>query len=258
VRSKDLLLAVVEAELSLKGGSGTTAEMSSHFGNTSADNRHHVIIKHPRSQKAELIERDVVLKVGPKQELQIAWAEVYAPDDIDTHGEFMRAETIRKMAHSFIRRLIQKGSLGIDVDHDQQTGRAYVVENFIARDNDPDFTAGSWVLGVKFTDPALWQSVKRGERASLSFQAWVHKQPAIVEHEVKADVSVPTHMADGHHHTATLTVDGNGDVVSGMTNKVDGHSHRIAENVRTEPAGAPGEPQHVHLFDLPRSVKVAA
>ena len=34
---------------------------------------------------------------------QIVYAEVYAPNVLDTHGDYMTAETIEKMAHDFLK-----------------------------------------------------------------------------------------------------------------------------------------------------------
>ena len=93
-------------------------------------------------------------------ELQIVYAEVYAPNIPDSQGEFMQPTTIRKMAHSFLA----KGFVNqIDTNHDNVTNGSYVVESFIARKNDPDFIEDSWVVGVHVPDSDLWAKIKKGE-----------------------------------------------------------------------------------------------
>ena len=98
-------------------------------------------------------------------ELQIVYGEVYAPDFPDSEGDYMTRETIREMAHTFMRK-----SLGgnIDVQHSQERSGAYVVESFIARDDDSVFIPGSWVIGVKVPDPELWAQIKSGELNGFS------------------------------------------------------------------------------------------
>ena len=66
-------------------------------------------------------------------ELQVVYGEVYAPGFPDSQGDYMTRETIREMALEFMR----KGyGANIDVRHSQEQSGAYVVESFIARDDD--------------------------------------------------------------------------------------------------------------------------
>ena len=59
---------------------------------------------------------------------------------------------------------MEKGILSnIDTNHSRQPNGCRVVEAFIARDDDRVFIPGSWVIGVKVPDPALWRMVKSGE-----------------------------------------------------------------------------------------------
>jgi Putative phage serine protease XkdF/HNH endonuclease len=64
------------------------------------------------------------------------------------------------MAHEFLR----KGLVNhIDVQHSRKGSGGYVVESFIARDDDATFIPGSRVLGVKVPDAGVWELVKPGE-----------------------------------------------------------------------------------------------
>ncbi len=93
------------------------------------------------------------------EELQVVCGEVYAPGIPDSQDDFMTAGAIRDMAWDFMR----KGALSkIDVQHDRKESGSYVVESFVARDDDSVFIPGAWVLGVRVPDPAVWRMVKSG------------------------------------------------------------------------------------------------
>lgn len=98
---------------------------------------------------------------------QITYGEVYVPDEKDTDGNWMTSETIEKMAHDFMQelRLTQ-----IDKNHDGEADKGTVVESFIVRKGDPDFTEGSWVVGVKVHDTETWDSIQKGEITGFSIE----------------------------------------------------------------------------------------
>lgn len=107
-------------------------------------------------------------------EKQIVYGEVYVPwagenppelKERDTHGHWATMETIEKMAHGFMQNL---RTYQIDKQHDEQADEGYVVESFIAREGDPDFTEGAWVLGTKVTDDTTWQEIKKGNITGYS------------------------------------------------------------------------------------------
>ena len=98
---------------------------------------------------------------------QIVFGEVYVPDVRDTDGEFMTAETIEKMAHNF---LANKKNFEISKSHDGNTDKGCVVESFIAREGDPDFIPGSWVIGVHIPDVEIWKQVEDGTLTGFSIE----------------------------------------------------------------------------------------
>jgi hypothetical protein len=98
---------------------------------------------------------------------KIVYGEVYVPDEKDTDGNWMTAETVEKMAHEFMEdQLLTR----IDKNHDGETGKAAVVESFIARKGDPDFTEGAWAVGVKVLDSEAWESIRKGEITGFSIE----------------------------------------------------------------------------------------
>lgn len=173
-------------------------------------------------------------KKGLNTEEQIVYGEVYAPGILDAHGDVMPAKDIKKMAHDFMQ--LSYAQNAIDTNHDQQSNGAYPVESFIAREGDPDYTPGAWVLGVKIADSQLWEMVKKGDLNGYSFQARVYKRPKYVEIEVESDNFLRTEEAAGHTHFAYIELDENGRVLGGMTSLDYGHKHNITAGTATEKA----------------------
>ena len=111
---------------------------------------------------------------------QIVFGEVYVPSRKDTDGNFMTAETIEKMAHDF---LANKKNSQISKSHDGNADKGVVVESFIAREGDPDFIAGSWVVGVHVPDTEIWKSIENGELTGFSIEG----TGTLIEEETKSE-----------------------------------------------------------------------
>lgn len=92
---------------------------------------------------------------------RIVYGEVLAPGVVDAQGDVVSPEEIERAAHRF---LAEGG--GVAEMHGA-TGAGDVVESFIAREGDPLFTPGAWVLGVRLA-PAAWERVRRGELTGFS------------------------------------------------------------------------------------------
>ena len=188
-------------------------------------------------------QRIVTFKAETAQEEQhIVMAEVYAPMIPDSDGEYMDAEGIRKMAYKFMK------SMKLDQIDKQHTNElsegATVVESFIAREGDPTFIPGSWVVGVHIPDDADWAKVKKGEINGFSIEAMVVKTPKDVEVEVPPVIRGITMKADdGHTHTFYVAYDDNGKFLGGRTSDENGHSHIIKRGTITEPSEG-----HQHRF----------
>lgn len=180
---------------------------------------------------------------GAEPEQRMVWAEVYAPDRPDAHNEFMDRETIRKMAHDFMR----SGKLDqIDMCHDNKVVKGcHVVESFIARDDDPVFIPGSWVAGVHIPDDDTWEKVKKGELNGFSIEAFVEMEEVEVEMEIDPVVTGKTsiHKDDDHEHTFSVAYGDDGKFLGGKTNVVNGHYHVIKAGTVTEVADG-----HRHKF----------
>lgn len=175
------------------------------------------------------------------EDRQIIYGEVYAPNRLDTHGEMMLAEDIETMAHRFMRLDLTKA---IDTNHNNVPVAAYPIESFIAREGDPDYTPGAWVMGVKIEDPELWADIKAGRYNGFSFEAYVVPVEAEVEVEVVRDHVGKTEANADHDHYYFVQLDEDGRVIQGRTSKAaDGHYHEIVRNSVTKVAS-----RHLHRF----------
>ena len=170
-------------------------------------------------------------------EQRLLFAEVYSPLHVDTDGEAMTAEDIRKMAHNF---LASGRVTKIDVQHNQKESGCVVVESFIARKNDPDgFIKDSWVLGIHVPSDDVWEAVKKGELNGLSFFGSVQKVPARARVIVTRKMVGQTEesmagLLPAHSHDVTINFSENGRVMEGFTERAVGHTHRITKATATE------------------------
>jgi hypothetical protein len=171
----------------------------------------------------------------------LVYGEVYAPNRQDSQGEFMRAETILKMAHEFLRsgRMDQ-----IDVMHDNQVvPGCSVVESYIAQKGDPTFIPGSWVVAVHVPDEKLWQAIKRGDINGFSMEALVTKHRQTVDIHLPPVTTGMTSKSEDHEHKFYVTYDAEGNFRGGTTDYVMGHKHDIIAGTHTEKTNG-----HNHRF----------
>lgn len=184
--------------------------------------------------------KSIVVKQS-NEEQHIVYGEVYAPMRMDTDNEYMDAEAIRMAAHDFMRNLrIHK----IDTQHNNVLSEgASVVESFIAREDDPIFIPGSWVVGVHVPNEEDWQRIKKGELNGFSLQAMVSKTPVVVEIDIPPVISGTTMTEQDHVHKFYVAYDEDGNFLGGRTDVVNGHSHVVKRGTITEPAD-----NHFHKF----------
>lgn len=169
---------------------------------------------------------------------RLVYAEVYAPLHVDTDGECMTKDEIKKAAHDF---LASGRTNKIDVSHNREESGCLVVESFLARKNDPDgFVDGSWVMGVKVLPDDLWSEIKSGELNGFSFGGSVHKVPARANVITAKSLIGETEdsMDDGplppHSHGLSLQFNSDGRIISGKTSEMLGHAHEVARATATE------------------------
>lgn len=115
---------------------------------------------------------------------RIVYGEVYVPNEKDTQGQWATAEEIEKMAHRFMENL---RLTRIDKQHNSEPDEGIVVESFIARPGDPDFTPGAWVLGTKILKEETWQAILKGKITGYSIAGVAELIPEQQGEEVKQD-----------------------------------------------------------------------
>ncbi len=180
------------------------------------------------------------------------FAEVLIPEVANVFGDYWSREAIRECAYEFMRT-----GFGIDVEHDNIDvnvagaitlgGGAYVIESFIVRPGDPDFIEGSWVVGMKVVDDALWGRILNNEINGYSYEATVNFLPAVLaeaDDGTRIGFTEPD-LEDGHRHAFVVLVDADNRPLSGGTDEVDGHSHTITTHTVTDEADG-----HTHRFNL--------
>ncbi len=175
---------------------------------------------------------------------KIATGIVYVPNVLDTHDEMMLVEDVELMAHRFMSTLKNNQ---IDLMHNNRVVKATAVESFIARDNDPDYPAGAWVLSIKVDDAALWGEIKSGVYNGFSVETFITKVEAEVELSFNTHVFGYTEDTDGHGHFFFIQIDEDGKIESGITSPgEDGHVHKISYGTATDLAL-----KHAHRYRLP-------
>jgi hypothetical protein len=176
---------------------------------------------------------------------QIVFAEVLVPGVVNNWGDIYTAQAIRDFAYAYASR-----GYGIDTEHNNDNilgGGAYIAESFIAREGDPDFIPGSWVVGMKILDADVWAKVLTGEINGFSIEATVMMQPVKAELQESSTVvgSTEPDPTDGHTHTYLLFLDAYGNPLEGSTGDTNGHSHRITTHTITEVSEG-----HNHRFQV--------
>lgn len=181
-------------------------------------------------------------------ELRIVWGEVYAPGFPDSQGDFMSAASIQDMCYGFMK----KQNMGaIDTNHNRDPNGSYVVENFIAREDDTLFIPGSWVMGVHVPSDEVWGMVKSGELNGFSIDGEGVRVDAVFEVDMPDILAGKTDGGpDGHQHTFYVKFDDDGQFLGGETDRApDGHYHLIKLGTCTENAGG-----HNHRFSFVEGV----
>ena len=115
--------------------------------------------------------------VKTDDERMIAYGIVYAPDQVDSHGDTADAKTIRRAAYAFMR----EGRLkNIDVEHSFSSEMAFVAESWLVRKGDelfPGEPEGAWAVGIQINDADLWSSLKSGDLTGISLAGVARMDP---------------------------------------------------------------------------------
>lgn len=181
---------------------------------------------------------------------QYVMCELLIPNTPNRYGDIMTEDGIREAAFEFARQ-----GYGLDVNHDNEdvkSSKLVVMESFIAREGDPTFTPGSWVVGMKILDDEVWQQVLDGELNGFSYEAEVFMTPILIQNLKNRQVSGQTEPdpVDGHTHTYLVLLDPLNVPISGGTGVTNGHSHRISIHTVTDQATTMAGRSHSHRYQV--------
>ncbi len=174
---------------------------------------------------------------------RIVFAEVLIPNTTNTYGDFHTEESIKDFAYHFMINGFLK-----DIDHDKVDRQdLYVIESFIAREGDPTFIEGSWVVGMYVEADDVWQKILSGELNGYSYEALVNTFN--IDVQVNSDNSrygvTEPDPYDGHVHNFFIWLDDEGNVMFGGTSMSNGHSHTISIHTVTDSAF-----EHSHRYNF--------
>lgn len=177
---------------------------------------------------------------------RLVTGQIYAPDCLDSHGHFMQAKELQKVAHEFMLDGLQNQ---IDVQHDNETIDACLVESWIARGH-PGWEEGAWVGTTKINDDERWQDVLDGKINGYSFEILTYKKDVKVQIEFSSwhyGFTDPD-PHDNHSHAYLVKMAGDGSVLKGWTSAAeDGHKHEIRRSNVTKKSD--GHSHRIHLED---------
>lgn len=102
---------------------------------------------------------------------------VLEPDVVDSQSDTYDAATIRVAAHLFMEQYAAMGLQHTEI----VTGKIKILETYIAPSDmtigDQTVKAGTWLMGLRFVDDALWDDVKTGKLTGLSIGGSAIREP---------------------------------------------------------------------------------
>lgn len=169
-------------------------------------------------------------------ENKIVKGVVYEAGNVDTDGETMTAEMVRKAAWDF---LAERREKNIDISHNWQQSGCYVVESYYTgKEGHDGFPPNSWVMSVKCSDE-IWEKVEKGELNGFSFGGTSTKFAARVLLEVAREVignvepNLNKDIIPEHDHSFVVYFDKEGNIVKGVTDINEEHWHDIVSGTAT-------------------------
>lgn len=98
---------------------------------------------------------------------------VYAPEEVDAHGDFARSETILKAAELF---MMEFGSINLMHSVPVEKRDVSITQSFVApvdfEQGGQKIKRGSWVLVAKVHNDEIWNSIKSGELTGWSLEGF--------------------------------------------------------------------------------------
>lgn len=109
---------------------------------------------------------------------RMVYGVVYAPDQVDSQGDFADRFVIEQAAHAFMKNA-KTGQ--VDQNHDfKPLEGAYVAESWIIRGDGGEFSdwmSNAWAVGIKIDDDTTWELIKSGRYSGLSMAGTAVREP---------------------------------------------------------------------------------
>jgi hypothetical protein len=162
---------------------------------------------------------------------QTVHGAVLYPNAVAKRKYVIDDENIREAAYNFLQLDLTKV---IDTNHNRIPNGSKVVESYIVKSDDDIYPKGTWVLGVKITDPIIWQKIVKGDLTGFSIEFTANA--SVQEYEIIYNNLIvgETKDHDGHTHAFVMEIDDTGKVIKGYTSEDNGHSHLINYTSETE------------------------
>lgn len=115
------------------------------------------------------------------EEQRLVYGVVYAPDDIDTQGDYATRDTIKQAAYEFMKAAFTGN---VDRDHDFNPDEGFIAESWLIKDEGPDplfpdEKPGTWCVGIYVVDDNTWDDVKKGKLTGLSLAGVAERKEAM-------------------------------------------------------------------------------
>jgi len=102
---------------------------------------------------------------------------VLEPDTVDSQGDIYSKEEVRKAAHRFMQEYRQLGKQHSEI----VTGKLVILESWVAPTEfalgDETVKDGTWLMGIRVVDDALWSSTKKGDFTGFSIGGIAYREP---------------------------------------------------------------------------------
>jgi hypothetical protein len=110
------------------------------------------------------------------EEERIVTGIVYLPDEVDSHGDYMKESTIRKMMVDW---MLHYQTYKLQHSDKISPSKAQVVESFQApvtyASGTSIITKGAWLLSSKINDDEIWEGIKSGKITGYSIGGYGKK-----------------------------------------------------------------------------------
>lgn len=116
-------------------------------------------------------------EIKKSEEKRMVYGIVYPVNKVDSQGDYSTAPEIEKAAYDFMKDLRVQN---VDTGHNFDKAGAFVAESWLIKANDslfPEAPMGSWAVGIRVEDDALWARVMKGEFRGLSMAGFGERVP---------------------------------------------------------------------------------